>query len=268
MATRTLIDGATDLSLTASWSGATLPVDGDTAIIPRGTQHISTLTGLSGVNLERLEVNFSGRIESAAGAGWAIDVDYSSSSIALLTGSGATLKFAGGTSKKWEITQVRSPGSRITFSDGEWEDLYVEEVGNLTLDTNVVVDLYRQYGGVVDMGYNATALADAKIYGGSVTIRRPGTFRVFGRSQVTLDNKIGGTTAIYMESANSVLVHKNGSFNGELNEGTYLDRLEDPATIGGTSVVIGPKMKINATSRVTFSNVTTLGIERQLHHGL
>jgi hypothetical protein len=264
MATRTLVDGATNLSLTASWSGTTLPVDGDTAIIPRGSQHISTLTGLSGVNLARLEVAFSGRIESAAGAGWAIDVDSTSASEAIITSRGATLKFAGGTSKKWEITKVRAPGSTITFTDGEWEDLFVESVSQLTLDPSVVVDTYRQYGGNVWMGENATVVTDGKVYGGAITIRRGGTWRLHGNTTVILDIRNGATTTIYTESPGVTLIHKNGGFNGELNEGQYIDSLEEPATIGGTAIQIGPHMRISATNRVTFSNVTQIGVERSL----
>ena len=254
MATRTLIDGSTDLTQTTSWSGGAVPVLGDDAVIPRGSQHIDTFN-LGGVRLESLEIAFNGTIETSAGAALAVDVDNSASSTAKVTGTGARLKLSGGTTNaKWENTLVNSPGSYVTFTGGEFED-FTLEAGTVVLDATATCDTMHVLGGKLTLGAIASASWTCTIRAGEVTINRPGTYNVYGGT-VVLDVTVAGTTTVNLHGG--TLVHKNGDFGGEIH-GTYVDNLEEAATISG--VTISSLASIRSTSRVTWSSVTQQGIK-------
>jgi hypothetical protein len=253
MATRTLIDGATDLTATASWSDATIPITGDTAIIPRGSQHIDTFS-LSAVQLERLEIAFNGTIETGAGAALAVNVDNSADATAIITGTGSRLKLsAGATTAKWENTLVNSPGSTVTFTGGEFED-FTAEAGTIVLDSTATCDTMNVLGGQVTLAGIASASWTCNIRGGQVTINRPGTYNIHGGS-VVVDITVAGSTTINMHGG--TLVHVNGDFGGEIHA-TYIAQLEEPATID--TVTISSRANISSSSRVTWSNVTRQGI--------
>lgn len=263
MATRTLIDGATNLTLTASWSGSTVPVTDDDIVIPRGTQHIDTFN-FAAVRAESLKIAFSGRIETAAGAAMAIDVDATSDAFAEIVGANARLKLAGGsTNGVWITTTMNSPGTLATFTGGTWTN-FRHENGTAVFDGTGVVTNIWIWGGSVTLGEMSTAVTAGNIWGGSVTINRPGTYNIYGGS-VTLDVQVSGTTTINLHGG--VLVHVNGDFGGQLMRGTYVDKLEDDATIDGVTIGPSPGMKIHA-GRVVFANVTTLGIDKSAHPGL
>ena len=266
MATRTLVDGSTDLTLTTSWSGGAVPITGDTAIIPRGSQHIDTFS-LSAVRLERLEIAFSGKISTAAGAALAVNVDNSTSSEAIIAGRGITASFAAGTvTNKWENTKVRSPGSRINFTGGNFGDFVMEE-GTAVLDATAQIETLRQHGGGLTLGAETTGLSDAKVLGGTVLIQRPGTYTLTGTAAATLDVTISGNIVINMESDACSLKHVNGDITGgELLKGRYVDALEEPATID--SVTVGPGMSLKTSTRATWTNVTYQGIDKSAVPGL
>lgn len=253
MATRTLIDGATDLTATASWSGATLPITGDTAIIPRGTQHIDTFS-LAAVRLERLEIAFNGTIETAAGAALAVDVDNSADAAVVITGTGSKLKLAGGsTNGVWNILDVNSPGSTVNLSavDAKVSTL---SAGRLTLDSTATYDTLTVLGGEATLAGIASTTDTVNVHGGTVTAKRSGTYNVYG-GVVILDITLAGTTTVNLYGG--TLFHKNGNFGGVIHA-RYVDQLEEPATID--TVTISSLARISSSSRATWSNVTQLGV--------
>jgi len=253
MATRTLIDGSTDLTQASSWSGATIPITGDDVVIPRGRQHIDTFS-LAGVRLESLEIAFNGRIETTSGAALAVDVDNSTDSIAKISGTGATLRLSGGTTNgKWENTLINSPGSLVAFTNGEFEDMTVES-GTVILDSSATFDNMNILGGSVTLADVASAAGTCNHRAGTLHIHRPGEYNVYGGS-VVLDVTVAGTTTINLYGGS--LTHVNGDFGGEIH-GMYMDALEQAATID--TVIISSLARIRSTNRVTWSNVTEQGM--------
>jgi hypothetical protein len=256
-ATRTLNDGATNLSTAGNWSEATAPVDADTVIIPRGNQRINTFLPAS-LTFDRVEIAFNGRIESAAGAAWKFDVDNGSDDAEMyITGSGARLKLGGGTDTGiWNNAYIDSPGSRIDIVDVQVENLVVES-GTILCDTDARVDALEVYGGSVTLEEQGNATT-ALLLGGTTTTRRRGTYTVHAGATLIVD--VTDASSVTVNDYGGTIIHVNGDFSGTLKKGQYIDRLEQGATIDAATV--GPGMAFpNATARASFTNTVFVGVK-------
>ncbi len=119
MATRTLLPGATDLSQAASWSGATLPTNGDDVRFVEGSQTITAglatgiapasvyfgplwrgrIDGLSYGNITALLANYSRAYIRMSSSGTVAKVEHQGQAPFTITGGTITVYFASGVSE-------------------------------------------------------------------------------------------------------------------------------------------------------------------------
>ncbi len=170
MATRTLVKGSTDWGATASWSGTTVPVDGDSVAAYDSGANITGTLNQSAIQLTDLTFSegFTGDV-GGGGTSLQIDVNY--------TGGTKTLVWAGRGRLYWTgmASTVKVQNGEVHITGGTVTNLYVEANATVYIDDNAVVtNIYTTGSGApaVYAEYNATGFTTADIGAGTLVSKR------------------------------------------------------------------------------------------------
>lgn len=244
MATQVWSGGAGDgVFLTAAnWVSGTAPVNGDTAVIGSTSQNIhGAATGLTTLTLVVTE-GYKGTIGD--------DAPLTFASITLLTFGGVGPACNIGCSGTVTAGHFQHGAkTQVNISTGTWT-LLTNGYGPVTIANAVVVTTFKNIGGNVSAGYNATAFTTLTTCGGTVRSARV----------CTTANAKGGTF-ISMDNGSSNYI-TNGTVNVE-NGATYNKQSGGTDTAvevfsGGTFTVVGTSGASSSGSAVI--TVTTLTI--------
>lgn len=275
----TAASGPNDVANTANWSGAALPINGDTVIIRRGVSLLYGLTALASVTPAVLKIfsefwSNGSRIGLAEihGSGTSAYVEYRSRFFELLGATAADLGL--GTNTKGNsllnidfktgtvaLTVHRTPTSVDDARPALCLAINPGTVANGTLEVlsgSVGVGFYNETCKVVPkIGYRTNKESDSQVYFGP-NVTHGATFTQSGgiveiNSATTQIDKTGGTLTINGTGAHPIV----NNFEGAI---VY----NSTGTIGATSVEIGGEASLDFSQDLT---AKTLGSAIQAYAG-
>ena len=275
----TAASGPNDVANTANWSGAALPINGDTIIIRRGVSLLYGLATLAGVTPAVLKIfsefwSNGSRIGLAEihGSGTSAYVEYRSRFFELLGATAADLGL--GTNTKGNsllnidfktgtvaLTVHRTPTSVDDARPALCLAINPGTVANGTLEVlsgSVGVGFYNETCKVVPkIGYRTNKESDSQVYFGP-NVTHGATFTQSGgiveiNSATTQIDKTGGTLTINGTGAHPIV----NNFEGAI---VY----NSTGTIGATSVEIGGEASLDFSQDLT---AKTLGSAIQAYAG-
>lgn len=195
MATVYVLEGATDLSAGASYSGGALPSDNDTLEFRSGSQTISAgLTALQTISLGAVNVypQFTGAI-GTAGSSLVLQVDGTGTNIVSLNGSGAYIYVAAYSTGGIPTLVAKPNGGAIRLTGGTTATVKVYG-GSFYLDSGAVATTVYNSGGVVLADANGTAITTLYNDSGEFTCWRSITTG-YVNAPLVLDRTAAITTA-------------------------------------------------------------------------
>lgn len=256
MATEILTTGANDLQ-DSSWSNDGID-DGDDLIIEGSSVAITENVNWSSLG--------AGGVESAS-VGWAQTADFGSASspftIEVNASTDAYFRYlASAGTLYYEIDTkcerfIKAGGSAAIITGGLCEDLEVA-AGTVTLGADATCTNYYQFGGSVTMEYSSTVITAGQVTGGTLRLKRGGTFTVGGNTTIIIDlDTAGPSLTINCNDSRVRFVHLRGNVTINGYAGNYSEQLKRPATLNGT---VGPSssMRLNYGDMLT-NNTTVKG---------
>lgn len=213
------VKGATDLSLTGTYSGGALPIDGDSLFFSDGGGVVNTnMNALAAIDLARFELRpgFFADI-GEAGNPMEIDVDRTSTGIAVLGSRSSKCFFKGGS------------------GSGIWNDLTVQMVNGSAQVwlQSLSLNAMRVYSGVVR--------CPATVALGTCDVLGPGTVIADAHASDTIGNGTianGGTLIARRRISGSIVVGLGGTLIYDV----------DTATTTGTITLAGGRIELRKGS--------------------
>lgn len=253
MATEILTTGANDLQ-DSSWSNDGIDA-ADDLIIEGSAVAIDTNLDWSAIT--------AGGVESAS-VGWAQTGDFGSAAnpfiIEVNNSTDAFFRYlASSGTLYYQIDTkcerfIKAGGSAVVMTGGLCEDLEVS-AGTVTLGADATCTNFYQFGGSVTMEYNSTGITAGQVSGGTLRLKRGGTFDVGGNTQVIVDlDTAGPSLTINCNDSRVQILHLRGDFTLNGYAGNYTENLKRPATLSGN---VGPSnmMRLNYGGLLTNSTV-------------
>lgn len=262
MAIAYLNENATSLAA-ANWSDATGFAAAATLFITDGSVPIVNDVDHGSSNIEYLVIT-EGRTGDIAAAGTPVEcqVDNSADARIEYRASGGRFYFAHADStSQCEIFVVNSTGGSVYLEGGTIDDLQVARVAYLHVNASTVLSdtagekVYLGSGrGVIEN--NATGITECNIFGGNWTIKRDGTYNIYGPATVVFDiPDASPTTTINQYAPGSVVQIKRGDVGTVVHHaGLMATKGERPISIGSSSYTRGPAN----LAKTAFNDIDTI----------